>query len=153
LLLALFFQASESPVKPGTTPTNLGKVGAGEGPAWNPDGWLYFSGEGNISRRNADGKVEIFRAAPNGANGLLFDRQKRLVACEQSNRRITRTEADGSITVLADQYEGKHFNSPNDLTIDSKGRIYFSDPRYGKRDGMEIRTSNGRTVEGVYRID
>src|SRR6185295_5185386 len=66
---------------------------------------------------------------------------------------ITRTESDGSITVLADNYEGKHFNSPNDVTIDSKGRIYFSDPRYGGRNGMEILDQEGKTVEGVYRID
>ncbi len=132
--------------RPGAAPKNEGRVGAGEGPAWSPQGELFFSGGGNISRRDASGKVEIFRSAPNGANGLLFDRQGRLVACESQNRRVTRTEADGSITVLADNYEGKKYNSPNDLTIDSKGRIYFTDPRYGSRAGME-------TIEAVYRID
>lgn len=127
-------------------PVNLGKVGAGEGPAWSPKGELFFTGGGNIWRRDAAGKVQVFRESPNGANGLLFDKQGRLVACETRNRRITRTEADGSITVLADRYEGKRFNSPNDLTVDSKGRVYFSDPRYGSREGMEM-------LEGVYRID
>lgn len=138
--------SAQSPIPKGAAPVNLGKVGAGEGPAWSPKGELYFSGGGNIMRRDAEGKVSVFRAAPNGANGLLFDQQGRLVACESGNRRITRTEPDGAITVLADKYEGKRFNSPNDLTIDSKGRIYFTDPRYGSREGTEM-------IEGVYRID
>ena len=96
--------------------------------------------------------MSVFRESA-GSNGLLVDVQGRLIACEASKRRVTRTELDGSITVLADSFEGKRFNSPNDLTIDSRGRIYFSDPRYGSRDGMEIRDSAGRPVEGVYRID
>ncbi|MBM3783886.1 MAG: SMP-30/gluconolactonase/LRE family protein [Acidobacteria bacterium] len=128
-------------------PENLGSVGAGEGPAWSPAGELYFTGGGKISRRVADGSVSVFREAPGGANGLLFDFEGRLVACEPRAGRVTRTEKDGSITILADRFEGKKFNSPNDLTIDSRGRIYFSDPRYGSRDGMEL------AVEGVYRID
>ncbi len=94
----------------------------------------------------------MFRAQA-GSNGLLFDQQGRLVVCEARNRRVTRIEPDGSLTILAAGYEGKRFNSPNDLTIDSRGRIYFTDPRYGRRDGMEILDSAGRPVEGVYRID
>ncbi len=137
----------QSPVAKGVKPQLVGDVGAGEGPAWSPDGELFFTGGGNIWKRDKGGKVSIFRKAPDGANGLLFDPQGRLVACEPGNRRVTRTEKDGKVTVLADRYEGKRFNQPNDLTIDSKGRIYFSDPRYGKRDGMEL------DVEGVYRID
>ncbi|MBI4910525.1 MAG: SMP-30/gluconolactonase/LRE family protein [Acidobacteria bacterium] len=153
LTFAAALPAADLPVAPGTQPVNLGRIGAGEGPAWSPGGSLFFTGEGHIHRRTEDGKVQIFRAAPNGANGLLFDPQGRLIACESGNRRITRTEKDGTITVLADAFQGKPFNSPNDLTIDSKGRIYFSDPRYGKRDGMEILDAAGRAVEGVYRID
>src|SRR5262249_16414437 len=68
-------------------------------------------------------------------------------------RRVTRTELDGRITVLTERYQGKRYNQPNDLTVDSQGRIYFSDPRYGSREGMEIRDEQGRTIEGVYRID
>ncbi len=144
--------AAESPLAPGAAPVNLGPVGAGEGPAWS-SGALYFTGGNRITKRDLRGAVEVFRSPSGGANGLLFDKEGRLVVCESSNRRITRTEPDGSITVLADNFEGKRFNSPNDLTMDSKGRIYFTDPRYGKRDTMEMRDSEGRMVEGVYRID
>lgn len=147
-LAALCASAWAQPILvPGAKPINLGNVGAGEGPAWSPKGELFFSGGGNVNKRAADGTVSVFRTAPNGSNGLLFDPQGRLVACEPGNRRVTRTEVDGTVTILADRFEGKRFHSPNDLTIDSKGRIYFSDPRYGKRDGMEM------TEEGVYRID
>ena len=66
---------------------------------------------------------------------------------------MTRTEKDGTLTVLADNYEGRKLNSPNDLSIDSKGRIYFTDPRYGRMDTMEIKDEAGQLVEGVYRID
>jgi gluconolactonase len=107
---------------------------------------MFFSGGNRITKRDMDGKVTVFREPSGGSNGLLFDREGRLIVCEAQARRITRTEKDGSITVLADNFEGKRFNSPNDLTIDSKGRIYFSDPRYGRREGMEL-------TEGVYRID
>ena len=62
----------------------------------------------------------------------------RLLVAEAGARRVTRTERDGTITVLADRYEGKRFNSPNDLALDSKGRVYFTDPRYGRRDTMEM---------------
>lgn len=147
------FGADDSPLAPGTKPKKVGTFGAGEGPAWNPDGNLYFAGGSRITRRDAQGRTHVFREPSGGANGLLFDHQGRLVVCEASNRRITRTESNGSITVLTDNYQGKRYNSPNDLTMDSKGRIYFTDPRYGKRDDMEIRDNKGETVEGVYRID
>ncbi len=124
-----------------------GDVSAGEGPSWDPAGYLYFTGSNKISRRGADGKIEVYRQPAGGANGSLVDRERRLVICEAQERRVTRTERNGSITVLAENYAGKRFNSPNDLSIDSRGRIYFTDPRYGRRDSMEM------TVEGVYRID
>jgi gluconolactonase len=145
--------AADSPIPAGAKPQNLGSVSAGEGPAWSPKGELFFTGRNRISRRDANGQVHVFREPSGGANGLRFDREGRMITCEAGNRRVTRTEADGSITVLADNYEGKKFNSPNDLTIDSKGRIYFSDPRYGNRDSMEMKDAGGRLVEGVYRID
>jgi gluconolactonase len=128
-----------------------GGVG-GEGPAWDPQLGLLTSGNGNVQRLSRDGKSSVYREKA-GTNGLLFDRQGRLVACEPDQRRMTRTDRDGKLSVLTDRFEGKRYNTPNDLTIDSKDRIYFSDPRYGSRDGMEIRDEKGNTVEGVYRID
>jgi gluconolactonase len=138
-------------------------MGATEGPAWN-QGSLYFTDGKHINRLSSDGKTSVFRH--NSSNGLLFDNEDRLIACETKNRRVTRTEKDGSMTILADRFHGKRFNSPNDLCMDSKGRIYFTDPRYGSRRGMEIaetenfgstqinpQSANSRKVEGVYRID
>jgi len=129
-----------------------GKGAAGEGPAWDPTLGILTSGNGNIHRLSRDGKSSIYREKA-GTNGLLFDREGRLVACEPEQRRITRTDRDGKLTVLTERFGGKRYNQPNDLTIDTKGRIYFSDPRYGSREGMEIRDEKGNTVEGVYRID
>ena len=147
LLLPQLALAQPSPIASGVRPVQLAGAGAGEGPAWR-DGWLYFSGEGKISRwKPGSAGPEVFRDPSGGSNGLRFDPQGRLIVCEAGNRRVTRTELDGSVTVLADRFEGHRFNSPNDLTMDSQGRIYFSDPRYGKRDTMEM------DLEGVYRID
>ena len=87
------------------------------------------------------------------SNGLLFDRQGRLVMCEPVRRRVSRLEANGQVTVLTDHYKGKRYNQPNDLTIDSKNRIYFSDPCYGDRSHLELLDDQGKQVEGVYRID
>src|SRR5689334_7465832 len=115
-----------------------GEMSAGEGPSRDRAGYLYFVGGNRISRRDLAGKVEIFRAPAGGANGTLIDPERRLLVCEALARRVTRTEKNGSITVLADRYEGKRFNSPDDLAIDSKGRVYFTDPRYGPRDDMEM---------------
>ncbi len=143
---------ADSPLLQEKARLRAARVGAAEGPAWDGKAHLYFTGGGRITRMDSAGKVEVFREG-GGPNGLLFDHEGRLVICESANRRVVRLEADGSVTVLADGFEGKRFHSPNDVTIDSMGRIYFSDPRYGKRDGMEMRDAAGRTVEGVYRID
>lgn len=124
----------------------------GEGPAWHPELGVFSSGKGHINRLDRKGKSQVYREGA-GTNGLLFDAQGRLLACEPKLRRVTRTEPDGKVTVLAERYEGKRFNQPNDLTVDAQGRIYFSDPCYGPRDRLEIRDDQGRTVEGVYRID
>jgi len=126
--------------------------GAGEGPAWDPDLGLLFSGEGHILRFDRQGKLSVHREQA-GTNGLLFDREGRLLACEPVRRRVTRTTRDGRLSVLAERYEGQRFNQPNDITVDSQGRIYFSDPRYGDRGSMELVDRDGKKVEGVYRID
>ena len=137
----------------------IGIVAFLEGPAWHPSGNVYFSDGSNnrIMRRDRTGAMHVYRQPSGAANGLLFDLTGRLLACEGpgtgGHRRVTRTEHDGTITVLTNNYRGKKYAGPNDLTIDSKGRIYFTDPRYGPRDGMEIRDQAGRAVEGVYRID
>ncbi len=144
--------ADRSPFASGTRPVELSPRGAGEGPAWHPDGYLLSSGDGAIQRHDGHGGVSVVREDA-GSNGLLIDPQHRIVICESSRRRVTRLEKDGAVTVLAERYDGHRFNTPNDLTIDSRGRIYFSDPRYGPRDDMEMRDAQGRLVEGVYRID
>ncbi|PYJ86133.1 MAG: gluconolactonase [Verrucomicrobia bacterium] len=148
------FAAENSPIARGERPKQLNANRAGEGPAWHaPSRDLYFTGGDRITRFDTAGTSHLFREPSGGANGLLFDHQGRLVVCEAANRRATRTEPDRATTVLADSYDGMKFNSPNDLTIDSKGRIYFTDPRYGPRDTMELRDEKGNLVEGVYRID
>lgn len=130
----------------------LQEHGAGEGPVWHPQLGLLSSGEGNINRRGLDGRSSVYRAGA-GSNGLLFDRQGRLVVCESKARRVTRTELDGGQKVLAAEFDGMKFNTPNDLAIDSQNRVYFSDPRYGDRASMEMVDADGVAVEGVYRID
>jgi gluconolactonase len=121
-----------------------------EGPAADRDGNVFFTDIPNnrIYKIGAEGALSVFREKSGGANGLMFDAENRLVACEGDldYRRVTRTEADGSVTVLAERFEGKRLNSPNDLTIACDGGIYFTDPRYGDRGGME------QPVEGVYHI-
>ncbi len=134
------------------------EAGAREGPSWDPStGFLYFVAGNNVNRALIDdktvGKVETFRTDAPGANGSLVDPQGRVLVTEADGRRVTRTEKDGTLTILADNYQGKKLNSPNDLWLDSKGRIYFTDPRYGSMDNMEIKDDAGKPVEGVYRID
>jgi gluconolactonase len=123
-----------------------------EGPAYGPDHCVYFSDIGNRTLRfdPSTGRTMEYRNPSGRANGLDFDPQGRLVAAEGANggnRRISRTDKDGQITVLADRWQGKRFNSPNDITIDTKGRIYFTDPRYAGDEKRDLDT------ESVYRID
>lgn len=104
-----------------------------EGPVWHRDGYLLFSDipANTIYKWTPDGKVEVFRKPSGQSNGLTFDSKWRLIACEHLTRRVTRTETDGTITVLAERYEGKRLNSPNDVVVRSDGSIYFTDPPYG----------------------
>jgi gluconolactonase len=131
----------------------LSAAGTGsEGPAWDPEWGLLSTGKGNINRRTLDGRETVFREDA-GANGLLFDREGRLLACEPKRRRVTRTSRDGAVEVLTDSYDGQPYNQPNDLALDSKGRIYFSDACYGGPQNIRQRSADGRSIEGVYRID
>ncbi len=105
-----------------------------EGPVWFNDlGCLVWSDIPNnrMLRWVPDQGVGVFRANSNFANGNTRDRQGRLVTCEHGGRRVTRTEPDGSITVVADSYRGRKLNSPNDVVVKSDGSIWFTDPNYG----------------------
>ena len=116
-----------------------------EGPVWHPGGYLLFSdpNANTIYRWSPDGQVSIYRAKSGykgidvgeygqpGSNGLTLDREGRLTINEHGNRRVTRLEKNGSLTVLADRYEGKRLNSPNDLVYRSDGALYFTDPPFG----------------------
>lgn len=129
------------------------KGAGGEGPAWDPKLGVLSSGSGgHIWRLDRKGQSAIWRKNA-GTNGLLFDAEGRLVCCEPVQRRVSRIDRDGKHTILTDRFDGQRYNQPNDLTIDAQGRIYFSDPRYGSRDDMQIRDAEGNTIEGVYRID
>jgi len=111
-----------------------------EGPAADPNGDIYFSDIPNnrIHKWAVEaGKLSTFREDSGGSNGLYFDKKGNLLACEGGGRRLVSICPKCQVTVLADTYEGKKFNSLNDLWIDPKGGVYFSDPRYGNRDGME----------------
>lgn len=127
-----------------------------EGPVWLPEGALLFSDipAGRIYRWKPGGTAEVWRDPSGNSNGLTLDRQGRLIACEHGNRRVSRTEADGAVVALADQYEGKRLNSPNDVVVRSDGTIYFTDPPYGIEPEQQEQPCNGvycirseRTVE------
>ena len=109
-----------------------------EGPACDAEGNVFFSDIPNerIHKWSVDGKLTTFREDSGRANGLYFDKNGNLLACEGGSRRLTSIAPDGTVTVLADSYEGKKLNSPNDLWIAPEGGVYFSDPRYGR--DMEI---------------
>jgi len=120
-----------------------------EGPVWNDaEQALYFTDiPASKILKLVKGKVSVVRHPSGKANGMTYDRQGRLVMCEEGARQITRMELDGSITVLADRFQGKLLNSPNDVVVKSDGAIYFTDPPYGiKAEQQE------QPIQGVYRI-
>jgi len=110
-----------------------------EGPAADARGNIFFTDIPNnrIHKWSLDGKLSTFRENSGGANGLYFDEEGHLLVCEGGGRRLVSIDRNGKVSVLADEYQGKKFNSLNDLWIDPKGGVYFTDPRYGGRDGME----------------
>ena len=136
-----------------------------EGPVWHPDGYLLFSdpNANTIYRWSPEGSVSIYRvksgyAGPDvgryrqpGSNGLTLDRNGLLTINEHGNRRVVRLERPGNVTVLADRYEGKRLNSPNDLVYRSDGSLYFTDPPFGLPQGLD---DPGKELpfSGVYRL-
>lgn len=100
-----------------------------------------------------DGSVSVFRHPSNYANGHTVDRQGRLVSCEHGGRRVTRTEHDGRITVIADSYNGKPLNSPNDVVVKSDDSIWFTDPPYGILSDYEGDKAEPENGFNVYRVD
>ena len=128
-----------------------------EGPVWFGDGrYLLVSDIPNnrIMRYDeATGHWGVFRAPSNMANGLCRDAQGRLLTCEHGGRRITRTEYNGEITVLADRFEGQRLNSPNDIVCQSNGAIWFTDPPFGIGGHWEGEKAPAQLPHAVYRID
>ncbi|MCZ0737322.1 SMP-30/gluconolactonase/LRE family protein [Phreatobacter sp. AB_2022a] len=128
-----------------------------EGPVWFGDGrYLLWSDIPNnrIMRWDEEtGAVSIFRKPSMYANGNTRDRQGRLVSCDHGGRRITRTEYDGSITVLADSFQGKRLNSPNDVVVKSDGSIWFTDPPFGIAGHYEGHRAEPESPQNVYRLD
>lgn len=124
-----------------------------EGPLWYGDCLLFSDIPNNRIVRwrllSEGPEVTTFRTPSGNSNGLTLDKSRRLISCEHSTRRITRTEPDGSISVLAERYQGKRLNSPNDVVVRSDGSIYFTDPPYGLpnlADWKEL------PFNGVYRL-
>jgi len=125
-----------------------------EGPLWHPtDHYLLWSDmPGDHLRRWSprDG-VSTFRKPCNKSNGLTWDRQGRLLACEHASSQVTRTEADGGITPLATHFQGKQLNSPNDIVCAADGGVYFSDPPYGRAEFYGVPRAPELPFQGVYR--
>ena len=129
-----------------------------EGPAWHPSGDVYFSDiAGNrILKRSADGLVSVFRADSGRTNGNTFDGEGRLISCEGSEfgpggrRRLVRTTIEtGEVEVLTERFEGKRYNAPNDVCVDTRGRIWFTDPYYWTDPGsLELDHQSVYCLEG-----
>jgi len=128
-----------------------------EGPVYFGDGrYLLWSDIPNnrIMRWNEDnGRISVFRQPSNFSNGHSRDRQGRLVSCEHDTRRVTRTEYDGTITVVADKFEGKPLNSPNDIVVKSDDSIWFTDPPFGILGNYEGHVARPELPTNVYRVD
>ena len=128
-----------------------------EGPVWFGDvRCLFWSDIPNnrIMRWDEEtGAVSIFRKPSNNANGNTRDRQGRLITCEHDTRRVTRTEYDGTVTVIADKFDGKRLNSPNDIVCKSDGSIWFTDPPFGVLGNYEGHAAPTELPTNVYRWD
>lgn len=136
------------------------EVGSGfeftEGPIWNHvEKHLIFSDiPGNVMRHwRPDGSIEIWRQPSNMANGNTYDGEGRVVTCEHATSRVTRTESDGSVKVLATHYGDKELNSPNDIVVKSDGSIYFTDPSFGRMEYFGRPREQQLSFQGAYRLD
>ncbi|MGW8726183.1 SMP-30/gluconolactonase/LRE family protein [Streptomyces sp. NPDC055808] len=123
-------------------------------PAWKQVIWSDIPNDRMLRWDEETGTVSVFRHGAGHSNGNTLDHQGRLITCEQGNRRVTRTEHDGTLTVLADRWQGKRLNSPNDATVKSDGSIWFSDPDFGITSDYEgYRAESEIGANNVYRID
>ena len=129
----------------------------GEGPVWFGDGrfllWSDIPNDRILKWEEETGAVSVFRRPSNYANGNTRDRQGRLITCEHGGRRVTRTEYDGSITVVLDRHDGKPLNSPNDVVVKSDGSIWFTDPPFGILGNYEGSVATPELPQNVYRVD
>ena len=128
-----------------------------EGPVWFGDQrlliWSDIPNDRMLKYDEVSGQVSVFREPANHANGSTRDREGRLITCEHLTRRVTRTEPDGTITVLCDRYGGKRLNSPNDVVVKSDGSIWFTDPAFGIGGWYEGDRAEPELPTNVYRID
>ncbi len=128
-----------------------------EGPVWFGDGrfllWSDIPNNRIMKWEEQTGEVSVFREPANYANGNTRDRQGRLLTCEHLGRRVVRTEYDGSLTVLADKFDGKPLNSPNDIVCKSDGSIWFTDPPFGLLGNYEGKVAKSELPTNVYRLD
>jgi gluconolactonase len=127
-----------------------------EGPVWFGDGryllWSDIPNDRILKWEEETGRVSAYRRPSNFANGNTRDRQGRLVTCEHG-RRVTRTEYDGTVTVLMDRWQGKRLNSPNDVVVKSDGSIWFTDPPFGILGHYEGHKAESEVPQAIYRID
>jgi gluconolactonase len=128
-----------------------------EGPAWNGMGryllWSDIPNNRQLRWLDEDGHVSVFRSPANNSNGNTFDWEGRQVSCEHGTRRVARYEHNGTVTVLAEKWQGKPFNAPNDIVVHPDGGIWFTDPGYGIMGNYEGNKGELLIKEAVYRID